>query len=653
MTRRSTIAAAALAAAVTVLGCVDTAAGTEAPPFALRTLDGSEAIESSALFAEYGHVFLVFWSGGCPHCVEALRGAQAFFRRYGGPDVTVAGVNADEGDLLALRRTIETNGISFRQLRDPGGIVSGAYGVPFETLVIVHVAGGAVAGTRTDPEGAIDATMEEMLLGDAAPFPDAPETAGTGAAPAAGTEDENGKAVFGSSIRGWSRIRFLDIDSRGEDAAGLYGEPVRPGGRIDYRVEIEASKRVAAHLRAGALLRISSEGDRVLESGPKYLGSPLGSAFAEIDAAAFTFRLGYYSMYMTPLTLMRWDWDDNPRVGGDAGCGCGAAAGTLLVESLDDLAPELTFEGALAAYAFFGGEIRAFYAIPRRARETPRGAWITGAEERARYSLELYGAEWRWQRVSPFSGTAWKLGARYVGSREFRHSVDFVELGYPAFDPWWESGIATVSFEAPLAGFVRARAEGVVWNRATQYGRGASGDTIAFRDDGRAGVAGVVFDGPRGASLAIDYLLFDPGFFAPFAALSYEPNREGYRAAARAPLARSRVDADLFYKRVLEHTPLFGAERAVIETSGISITGDLGGGFGATAGWIEESDERGGEVFPYSLSRRAVEAGLQFGFAKSGVVELRYNRVRSEESSPSASSRATADLYALYTTIRF
>lgn len=648
-------AAVMSAAAGAAAASVPVRAAAEAPAFDLRAIDGTGAVSSRALFDGHRHVFLVFWSAGCPHCIEALRGAQDFLRGYGGPDIAVAGITADDGDPLAVRGMLEMNGVSFTQLRDPGAIVSKAYGVPFETLVIVHVAGGAVAGARVDPAEDVFSVMEAMLLTDAASAGDESGPAGDvvvagaayGAGEAAGTE------LGGASFRGWMRIRFLNIDSRGEDAAGLYGEPVSPGNRVDSRIEIEGSKRVANGLRAGGLLRIGNEGERVIESGPKYLGSQWGSAFAEIEAGDLTFRLGYYSIHMTPLTLMRWDWDDNPRIGGDAGCGCGAAAGAFLVESLDDLAPELTFEGAFARYAVPGGEIRAFYALPRRARETSRGAWIMGAEERARYSLELYGFEWRWQRTSPRAGGSWQLGARYVGSREDRHSVAFAELGYAAYDPWRESGVATVSVEASLARFARARAEGVVWNRVTEYGRGAAGDTVASRADGRAGIVGVAFEGPRGSALAVDYLLLDPDFYSPFAALSYEPDREGYRASARAPLFRSYADADVFYKRMLEHTPPFSAERAVIRTLGASIAGDLGGGFGSTIGWIEESSERGGALFPYDRSRRALEAGLQRRFGKSGIVEIRYDRVRGEETSAGIVTRTTADLYSLSTTIRF
>lgn len=645
MTNR-TIAVAAALAALLAGSRLRAAAGPEAPAFELRTLDGKGMTSSGDLFGGHAHVFVVFWSAGCPHCVEALRGAQTFYRRYGGPDIAVVGITADETDVLTLREMLETNGVAFPQLRDPGGLVSRAYGVPFETLVIIRVTLGAVAGKRVDVEGDVGAAMEEMLFADASP--DASAVAP--AAPAAAAPEDS---RFGPSIRGWSRIRLLAIDSRGADASGLYGEPIRPGSRLEHRTEIEGSASVAGRFRAGALLRISNESDRVLESGPKYLGSSVGSAFAEVEWSRLAFRLGYYSLFMTPLTLMRWDWDDNPRVGGDAGCGCGAAAGSLLIESLDDLAPELTFEGALARCAVPGGDLRIFYAVPRRARETPRVAWVTGAEDRAHYSLELYGAEWRWRRSSARTGGSWKAGARFVGTREDRNSVDFVALGYPVSDPWRESGIATVSAEAPLVRFVRARAEGVVWNRMTERGTGGSGDTIASRMDGRAGIAGFLFDGPRRSAFALEYVFRAPGFYSPFAALSYEPNWKGYRASARGPLFRARANLDLFFKRMREHTPPAGGERAGVMTVGASIASDLDAGFGATSGWVEEREERAGAILPYTLSRRAFEAGLQKHFSKSGVMELRYNRVRNEESSPFASSRTTVDLYALYTTIRF
>ncbi|MGD1048934.1 MAG: TlpA disulfide reductase family protein, partial [Candidatus Krumholzibacteriaceae bacterium] len=355
--------------------------GETAPPFELSLLNGAGSVRSSELVSKHREVFLVFWHTLCPRCAEALLGCERFYRMYGGEDIAVLGINADDGDLLAAQGVIESNGITFPQARDAGGAVSASYRVTHETFAVFLVDGagdGRIRAARFDPSGDVGAAMEEMLASPG------PAPAGAGGTPRDARAAENGA---GFSYRGLERIRLLAIDARGPDAAGIYGEPVNPGSSVQYRVEVEASGRLAPHLRAGALLRISNEGEKVLESGPEYLGSEWGSAFVGVKAARLSARLGYFSLHMTPLTLMRWDWDDSPRIGGDTGCGCGgAAAGTLLVESLEELGPDLTFEGALVTYGGANLEARLFYAMPRRALETSYVAYRSGAADRAMYS---------------------------------------------------------------------------------------------------------------------------------------------------------------------------------------------------------------------------------------------------------------------------
>lgn len=613
--------------------------GDTAPSFELQTIAGEGYVRSGELFSKYDYTFLVFWRSSCPHCTEALLGCEKFYRTYGSGSITVVGIAADEGDLLVAKGLIESNGITFPQARDAGGIVAASFDVPYATFAVYLVgADGRVIDVRLDPQGDVGTVMEQMLT----------------TRPSASTRGEPAGEASSISYHGLERIRFLSIDSRDSSAAGLYGERVSPGNSLNYRLQVDASKRLMKCLRAGGLLRISNEGKSVLDSGPQYLGSEWGSAFAEIEARRLRVRLGYYEIFMTPLTLMRWDWDDNPRVGGDAGCGCAAAAGAVLVESLEELAPPLTLEGALASYGTSSFEARLFYAIPRRARETSYRAYSSGAAEKARYALEMGGFEGRWQRFDPRAGALWKVGVQALASFEDEHSVDFRELRYLAADSCTSTRIVTVSSEVPLVRYVRLRGELIVWNKGDKR-RVVRRERIGnISLHGAGGIGGIVIEKSQRLGLALDYLRLDPDFFTPFAALSYEPNTEGPRVSGRLPLLRDFASLSFFYKRLREADIVVrGMERKRVSLAGASLDLNALGGWGAGVGWLEKKSWRYGELSPFDTYRRAIVASLQYRFEKMGVLQFQYQKIKSIDSNPDRRADSTANLYSLYSSIYF
>jgi peroxiredoxin len=633
--------------------------GQPAPRFDLPLIDGAGSALSDELFSKHEYTFLVFWRSSCSHCAEALLGCERFHRIYGGEDIAVLGINADDRDRLAARGVIESNGITFPQAQDAGGTVSASYGIPFETFTLCLVGkGGAVLAARFDPEGDTGAAMEEMLRQGASP------AGGGGAAPGAvgspGSPDAPGSsgspAEAGAfSYHGLQRIRFLAIDTGAHDeAVGLYGEPVQAGRSVQYRLEVEASKRLTRHLRAGGLLRISNEGSRVLESGPEYFGSEWGSAFAEIEAARFRLRAGYYSLAMTPLTFMRWDWNDSPRIGGDAGCGCGGpAAGALLVESLEELGPDLTVEGALASYDVAGVEALAFYAIPRRALETSYAAYRYGDVERAHYSQEIAGLEVRWQRLDKRTGLFWKAGLHAIMSFENKRSVDFEGLEYLSADTWIETRTLSATAEAPLLRYARLRGEIIAFNRTNENGILTADGLVSASREGGGGVGGIAIEKSPRLGLAVDYVRLAPDFYTPFAALSYEANAEGVRASGRAPLFHDRILLSLFYKRLREaDAPEDGRGRKESWIAGASLDFDLRGGFGAGLGWLDRKTWHGDAGYSLDTFRRGIVASIRRDFGKAGVLRLQYERIWNEEPAQGIWND-TADLYSLYSSIEF
>lgn len=621
--------------------------GQPAPSFELPLMDGSGSVRSDELFPAHDYTFIVFWWSSCPHCVEALLACERFHRQYGGEDVAILGINADESSLLSAQGVIEANGIAFPQAHDEGGMVSAAYGVSEETFTVYLVSGdGALLDAQIDPQGDVGTAMEEMLSAPAGSYARGePETSNPDAEP----------AIHGISFRGLQRIRYLYIDSRGSGAAGLYGEPVSPGGSLQYRIQVEASKRLTERLRAGGLLRISNEGRAVLESGPEYLGSEWGSAFAEIDAGGFHARLGYFCLFMTPLTLMRWDWDDNPRVGGDTGCGCGAAAaGVLNVESLEELGPDLMFEGALVTYGRADFEARLFYAIPRRAVETSYTAYRYGGAERARYSQEIAGFEGTWQHLDRRTGSFWKAGAHAITTFENKRSVDFAGLGYLSTDPWIGTWTVSVTGEAPLIKYVRLRGELIAWNRTDERGILTEDRFVNASREGGGGIGGVAIEKSQRLGLLLDYLRLASDFYAPFAALSYEPNAEGFRASARTPLYRDLASLSLFHKRLREiDVPEAGMERKEISLSGASLDVDFGGSLGVGLGWLGKKSQRNGTISPSDERRTGLTASIRREFGSSGVIRLQYERVSSESVGSGIATDSESDMYSLYSSLRF
>jgi peroxiredoxin len=612
--------------------------GHPAPYFELPGIDGGYT-ESARLFAAHEMTFLVFWDSGCAHCVESLERCEAFDSEYGGASIAVVGVNTDADGELGARGALEESGAAFPQLLDRGGGVAGLYGVPLASFAVYLIdSRGIVIDVGIDPPGDVHDFMERML--------EAP-------VPAVYRADARAENVLGLGARGDARIRFIGIDTRGNEPVGPYGERARSGNHLQYRFTLEMMRRLGRYLTIGALLRISNEVAEVLESGPEYLGSEWGSAFALFSRRRFSLRIGYYVMHMTPLTMMRWDWDDNPRIGGDTGCGCGPAAGVLLIESLERLGPDLTFEGAQAAYVMPDFEIGAFYGMPRRAREVHVREY-SASGELPRYSLEIYGAEAKLQRYDQRTGRFWRVGAHFLGSWENNRSVDFAALGYSIPQPWQESTILSVSWEAPFLPVAAIRGEWILSNRTEDHIYGIDGERQDFTSHGGGGTAGILVEWEHSLRFSCDYIRLEPAFNSPFAALSYEANREGIRGSVSAYIAEEAVVASVFYRRTSEiEPPEEGVEKERISLFGASLDLDFTGGLGGSVGFIDKESRRDGGLEAFDAARRAIVMSIRYLFLQSASLEIRHERIDSESDATGILLESETKLYGLYLSARF
>jgi len=618
-----------------------------APDFDLPRIGGSGFIGSNNLFPAHELTFLIFWDSACPRCVESLLECGAFYEDQDADSIAVVGIHAGQGDPAEVETLLGSNRVLFPQLWDVGGETAQKYSIPPATFtaVLVDRAGRIVAlreNSEGDVRGALDGMLSEASTAEA-------ESAGLAAVPRGFVD---APSYFGLVFHGDERIRFLSIDTRGSDPAGPYGEELEPGNTLLYRFDLDVSRRITRHLRIGALLRIGNEDEEILETGPEYLGSPWGSAFAEVTGGGFLFRGGYYEMVMTPLTMMRWDWDDNPRIGGSAGCGCGASAGVLLVQSLEELAPELVFEGGTTVYRWNNFVTRVFYAIPRRTKETAYSDYLrTG--ERASYALQTGGVEALWRRSDQRTGGFWKAGIRIAHTWEDERSVNFEELGYGEPEPFNSSTILTTDWHIPVVRNLSLEGEWILWNEAEQNAEACCGFTNTQM--GHGGVAGAVFDRPPGWKLRVDYVYLDSGFYSPFAALSYEANREGVRLSGAIPVFAEKLSASFFYKRLRENAlPYPEAERAYHTVLGVSADTELPIGVGGALGWLEDSTRREESIEPATEdTRKALVAQARYRFDKLCALQLEYERVNSFVEVGGNRNESSADLYSLYLTARF
>jgi hypothetical protein len=150
-------------------------------------------------------------------------------------------------------------------------------------------------------------------------------------------------------LTGDVRLRLRLVDSSHESPVfGTYGESLNRGFAQRHRFLLEAEYPITNSITVGGRIRVSNEDDDILRSGPEYLSSRFGSAFAMYETPSVTGRFGFFDIDYTPLTLMRWDLGDDPE-GGGGGCavcpGTPGVAGAILGESLEELGPVLTFEG--------------------------------------------------------------------------------------------------------------------------------------------------------------------------------------------------------------------------------------------------------------------------------------------------------------------
>lgn len=407
------------------------------------------------------------------------------------------------------------------------------------------------------------------------------------------------------------RLRY-NASSDSGSLVGTYGEGLKKGFSFRDRFLLEIAYPVADKVRVGGMVRVSNEGDSVLLAGPEYLSSEFGSAFVAYETPVMRARLGYYETSYSPLTLMRWDLDDDPE-GGGAACGCPGApsvAGAILGETLEELGPTLTFEGArvsLSPGETFGFD--AFLARPRPAGND--------------YQLVTYGGRASAARYFSGAGSAFDLGLLAVRSEEDGSSIEGSHLlvGEPTTNT-----VLGLTWRAPLTKVLALDGE---WTLTETSG--------GLERKGRGGILSLGIAPSKALAVSASYIYLSPNWDSYFRALSYSPDREGPRVTAEFTSGRVRVAGFAKCLRTIDPVSEEDARHRVYPTASLRCYLDVNPALDLGLGAIlTGSDVDDGWKLNAANKRLSLIGSLTFEFAKDSAVTLeeRFISNRVEEASP-------------------
>ena len=304
------------------------------------------------------------------------------------------------------------------------------------------------------------------------------------------------------------RLRFVG-SSEESPVFGTYGESLNRGFAQRHRFLLEANYPITNSVTVGGRIRVSNEDDDVLRSGPEYLSSKFGSAFAMYETPSVSGRFGFYDIDYTPLTLMRWDVGDDPE-GGGGGCavcpGTPGVAGTILGESLEELGPVLTFEG-LKVDIFPSDLIgcNAFFASSNILGES--------------YDVLTCGGRLKLTRYSRHASSLLNVSLIAMRSEEDKRSR---ERDYVSNPKPFRNTVLGVAWDIPVLPWVGLGGE---WTYSDSDNQTDRQPEIS----GNGVISTLKAKFPAGLRAEASYIYLSPNWDSYFHALSYSYNRRGPR----------------------------------------------------------------------------------------------------------------------------
>lgn len=411
-------------------------------------------------------------------------------------------------------------------------------------------------------------------------------------------------------IQGNVKIRFKNTThSNVPDPIGPYGESLTEGLKLNHRMKLELEARVSQRLSAGGMIRLSNEDQIVFDTGPEKLSSDRGSVFVKYDLNSFRWTLGYYDVHFTPLTLMRWDMEDNPEGGGASRCAvCPSEGGAITAESLEELGPDLTFEGSKVS-ADFGDNVNVIALVAR-----PRIA-----QERETFQQYLYGINGKLQSYhKPSTSFRW-LGLTAVSIEDDEKSVESPSrILYNPVD----NKVYGVDFNLPIGKPLLLKGEFAssrLLEKTKEY-------------KGSAAMLSLLVKYPYRLATGISYLRISPEYKSVYNALSYSSNNQGIRVSSSYDIIKDKLSAWIFYKwfKELESTvknaPELLKTNSIISvgTSIVPLKGLL-----IHTGYVLESSQRKGSYDVEKLDKlmHNIIIELVYNLAQGSDLSLKYQRV--------------------------
>ncbi|MBD3334753.1 MAG: redoxin domain-containing protein [Candidatus Eisenbacteria bacterium] len=518
---------------------------------------------------------LVIWNRDCPHCTEVALEIDRFARAIAPHDAHAMAILFGPDDPAALQLLLEREGVATLHLWDAAGRVAAAYGLGIEHLGVFVI----------DRSGVLHAAFDHTIGGLADDVLPAVERAAqtARAAPAHRRQPAPEASVPSSwpAIRWDGRLRLLNTEGARKGDVGLYGEELESGALFLFRWDLRLHWSPVRGVEFVPWLRVSNEDEVFLTEGPDKFSNARGTASLHLRHEMAAATVGAYPVTVSPLLLQRWDEEDAPPLGGVSGCStCGAGASGLTQRSLEILSPEYIFEGATASVTHRWARARGWIAVPRWEESVPLSVDETRATPEARYRRVLQGAALDLGpvgREDPLLGLPRPAGLRlaYLNVDDDRRTLSETDDRRP-FAEWDAWGAAALLRVDPLqllldTGVELAlEAEHVWWRRRLASGFGGWGQPHEEEEvDEEALRAGLRWRVPlawdrTGGSLLHGVELWgrahrlrtDPDFEPLYAALSYEPNQEGWRATAGFDLFHSpdraveRLGMTFFYRGV-------------------------------------------------------------------------------------------------------
>jgi len=511
-----------------------------APPFEVYDFKMTQKYHSDN-FHQHDLNLLIFWETYCEKCIQALKSVWEKSEQIKALSVNVVTINYNDPNNMFEAMEFSRQS-PFPVFYDIDRMVVEAYGATYNEFFAFII----------NQEGRILYILDEslpdagiVLINQLKYFKKKKDIKDTHNIYANKNTQPITSLPFSQiQVSGEARTRFLDVNASSPQAHGAYGEPLHEGSTYKYYFEPWITLSLHPNLQIGTLLRITNIPDQYLKGAPDYYTNTIFSPYIKFRLSnRISSTIGFYRMYLSPLTLMRWDEKDNPPGAGGTGgiCGtCTMSPGAISTENLENLQPTIGFEGAHLNGLFspsFHSKI--FYARPFSADVK------TNQNNQHLIGTQLTHRLWRNNTIS--------LNYLYLFEQNDNSESSTSTLFLPPLKK--DHLLSTIVNIFPLA----------FWNISGEFAyfqRRLSriGSSIIYDLGKKEGMAYLIqsdidleifrrFD----LSLNTAYLSLDKDYNTMYKAISYVPNRQGFRF--RSIISWHRMTFQLFHKSLKEIEP--------------------------------------------------------------------------------------------------